>query len=424
MNKSLWEKAICFFPFSIGGKAMKIKYGNTIEEFNTELQKLNSKSCAVISKAKSEINISMQFDNKELEKWTIKRSTNGLRLPKKKIGKKYDAFLNALQDFYKINQIMDAQSCDTVLCYRDTEKNKSMGKVVSNWFQLDLGLPYELVNGQPHFEVLRLELSEWEYEKMMETRLAFMHDEIIYPISNVAIHSVGTYLDCSVAFRTIDTCPLGSAILMAEKFSNLKNLQIIYRECTKKIRPILSVGGRDFVHIPITEFFNKAIANIPSLYTLEKWYVTDMDACAYFSVYGYDKNLVIKIEGGDLPGKSMRVSAVLLYHGQEFPLRTNRMSHKGELAEKQYKELFYGIYHAFDCYNNKRNDIISCPNLSKIKSCLGKKRCKDIDFDTLHSLQGTRDEVVKKIIDTTYVELKSRQKEELEQFIGSLFMED
>ena len=403
---------------------MKIKYGNTIEEFNTELKKLNSKSCAVISKAKSEINISMQFDNKELENWTIKRSTNGLRLPKKKNGKKYDTFLNALQDFYKINHIMDAHSCDTVLCYRDTEKSKCMGKVVSNWFQLDLGLPYELVDGQPHFEILRLELSEWEYEKMMETRLAFMHDEIIYPISNVAIHSVGTYLDCSVAFRTIDTCPLGSAILMAEKFSNLKNLQIIYRECTEKIRPILSVGGRDFVHIPITEFFNKAMANIPGLYKLEKWYVTDMEACAYFSVYGYGKNLVIKIEGGDLPGKSMRVSAVLLYRGLEFPLKTNRMSHKGELTAEQYKELFSGIYQAFDCYKDKRNDVISCPDLSKIKTCLGKKRCEGIDFNALHSLHGARDEVVKKIIDTTYVELKRRQKEILEHFIGSLFMED
>ena len=366
----------------------------------------------------------MQFDNKELEKWTIKRSTNGLQLPKKKNGKRYDTFLNALQDFYKVNHIMDAQSNDTVLCYRDTEKSKYMEKVVSNWFQLDLGFPYELVDGQPHFDVLRLELSEWEYERMMETRIAFMHDDIIYPISNVAIHSVGTYLDCSVAFRGIDTCPLGAAILMAEKFSNLKNLQIIYRECTDKIRPILSVGGRDFVHIPITEFFNKAIANIPGLYTLEKWYVTDMDACAYFSVYGYDKNLVIKIEGSDLPGKSMRVSAVLLYQGLEFPLRTNRMSHKGEFTEEQYKELFSGIYQAFDCYKAKRNDVISCPDLSKIELCLGKKRCKDIDFNALYSLYGTRDEVVKKIIDTTYVELKHRQKEILEQFIGSLFMED
>ena len=274
---------------------MKIKYGNTIEEFNTELQKLTSKSCSVISKGKNEISISMQFDNKELEKWTIKRSANGLQLPKKKVGKKYDTFLNALQDFYKVNNIMDAQSSDTVLCYRDTEENRYNGKIVSNWFQLDLGIPYELINGQPHFNTIRLELSEWEYEKMMETRLAFMHDDVIYPILTVAIHSVGTYLDCSVAFRTIDTCPLGSALLMAEKFSNLKTLQVIYRECTKRICPVLSVGGKDFIHVPITEFFNKAIANIPGLYYLEKWYVTDMDACAYFSVHGYDKNLVIKI---------------------------------------------------------------------------------------------------------------------------------
>lgn len=403
---------------------MKIKYGNTIEEFNTELQKLTSKSCSVISKGKNEISISMQFDNKELEKWTIKRSTNGLQLPKKKVGKKYDTFLNALQDFYKVNNIMDAQSSDTVLCYRDTEENRYNGKIVSNWFQLDLGIPYELINGQPHFNTIRLELSEWEYEKMMETRLAFMHDDVIYPILTVAIHSVGTYLDCSVAFRTIDTCPLGSALLMAEKFSNLKTLQVIYRECTERICPVLSVGGKDFIHVPITEFFNKAIANIPGLYYLEKWYVTDMDACAYFSVHGYDKNLVIKIEGGDLPGKSMRVSAVLLYKGKEFPLKTNRLSHKGELTDEQYSDLFCDIYQTFDRYMKKKEEQIICPNLSKIKTCLGKKRSQNVDFDFLDTLSGRRDDVIKTIIDYSYTELKKRQKEELEQFIGSLFMED
>ena len=403
---------------------MKINYGNTIEEFNTELQKLTSKSCSVISKGKNEICISMQFDNKELEKWTIKRSANGLQLPKKKVGKKYDTFLNALQDFYKVNNIMDAQSSDTVLCYRDTEENRYNGKIVSNWFQLDLGIPYELINGQPHFNTIRLELSEWEYEKMMETRLAFMHDDVIYPILTVAIHSVGTYLDCSVAFRTIDTCPLGSALLMAEKFSNLKTLQVIYRECTERICPVLSVGGKDFIHVPITEFFNKAIANIPGLYYLEKWYVTDMDACAYFSVHGYDKNLVIKIEGGDLPGKSMRVSAVLLYKGKEFPLKTNRLSHKGELTDEQYSDLFCDIYQTFDRYMKKKEEQIICPNLSKIKTCLGKKRSQNVDFDFLDTLSGRRDDVIKTIIDYSYTELKKRQKEELEQFIGSLFMED
>lgn len=402
---------------------MKIKYGSTIDEFNMELQKLTSKSCPVIKKSQSEININLQFDNNELKKWIFKHSATNLKLPIKKNGKKYDTFIDALKDFYKVNNIMDSQSCDTVLCYRDTEKSKYKGKIVSNWFQLDLGTPYELINGQPHFEVICLELSEWEYDKMMETRLAFMHDDIIYPISKVATHSIGTYLDCSVAFKSIDSYPLGAAILIAEKFSGIKNLQILYRESTNKVRPILSVGGKNFIHVPITEFFNRAIATIPGLYTLEKWYVTDMDACAYFSIHGYEKNMMIKIEGGDLPGKSMRVSAVLLYKENEFPLKTNRIIHKGEIKEEQYRNLFSGIYQAFDIYLSKQTDIIDAPNLDKIKSCLGKKRCQSIDFKSLSSLHGERDTVIKTIIDATDKELKNRQQEEWKQYIGSLFME-
>ena len=46
----------------------------------------------------------------------------------------------------------------------------------------------------------------------------------------------------------------------------------MYRECTERIRPILSVGGETFVHVPITEFFHQAIAHIPGIFTLEKWY--------------------------------------------------------------------------------------------------------------------------------------------------------
>ena len=66
---------------------MKIKYGNTITDFNTELQKLTSKSCPVINKERNEVNISLQFDNKELESWKIDCSTKHFKLPIKKMAK-------------------------------------------------------------------------------------------------------------------------------------------------------------------------------------------------------------------------------------------------------------------------------------------------------------------------------------------------
>lgn len=400
---------------------MKIENGNTMEEFNQELKKINSTSCAIVNKRKGAINISLQFDNNQFQKWTIKKAPNMFQLPKKKTGKKYDTFLDALQEFYKTNNILDADSCDTVLCYRNTEEKKVNGKIISNWFQLDLGIPYSIKNGQPYFQVLRLELNEWEYEKMMETRLAFTHDNIIYPILKVARHSVGTKLDCSVAFKSVDTCPLGAALLIAEKFSNLKYLQVMYRECTERIRPILSVGGETFVHVPITEFFHQAIAHIPGIFNLEKWYVTSMDACAYFSLHEYEENMLLKIEGGDLPGKSMKISAILVYHDFEIPLKVNRLIHKGHISSEQYQQLFSGIYDAFNAYMQKREDIIHCPDLSEIKRCLGKKRCTIINFDELGLLYDKRDLVAKRIIDDTYMELPDVQREKLFSYYGSLF---
>ena len=91
-----------------------------------------------------------------------------------------------------------------------------------------------------------------------------------------------------------------------------------------------------------------------------------MDACAYFSVYGYDKNLVIKIEGGDLPGKSMRVSAVLLYQGLEFPLRINRMPHKGELARINTRSCFMESTRHLIAITTKETILFPVPTFQKL----------------------------------------------------------
>ena len=147
-----------------------------------------------------------------------------------------------------------------------------------------------------------------------------------------------------------------------------------------------------------------------------------MDATAYFSVHGYKKDLLVKIEGGDLPGKSVRVSAVLMYHGYEIPLKTNRIFHKGTITDEQYKNLFDGIYDAFDLYLEKREDIVHCPDLSNVKVCLGKKRCNKIDFQALSNLYDKRDIVVKKIIDATCVKLNPRQDEDLKRSYGAMFL--
>ena len=176
------------------------------------------------------------------------------------------------------------------------------------------------------------------------------------------------------------------------------------------------------MHVPITEFFHQAIAHIPGIFTLEKWYVTSMDACAYFSLHGYEKEMLLKIEGGDLPGKSMKISAILMYHDFEIPLKVNRLIHKGHITSEQYQQLFEGICDVFNSYMQKKEDIIHCPDLSGIKRCLGKKRCTTIDFDGLELMHDKRDLVAKRIIDDTYMELPDVQKEKILSYYGTLFL--
>ena len=79
----------------------------------------------------------------------------------------------------------------------------------------------------------------------METRVA-IYDEFqdkIYPFLQVAIISVGKYLDCSAIFKIRDDYMLGTAIVLAEKISK-KNVSLIIKDTESRINPILSVAGK------------------------------------------------------------------------------------------------------------------------------------------------------------------------------------
>ena len=95
----------------------------------------------------------------------------------------------------------------------------------------------------------------------------------------------------------------------------------------------------------------------------------------------------------------MKISAILMYHDFEIPLKVNRLIHKGHITSEQYQQLFEGICDVFNSYMQKKEDIIHCPDLSGIKRCLGKKRCTTIDFDGLELMHDKRDLVAKRIID-------------------------
>lgn len=200
-----------------------------------------------------------------------------------------------------------------ILCHRNTEPILDKGKVVSYWFLIDPVEPYVMEIGKPVFQVKKFVLNEWEYDRMMETRLGIYYKDILYPFSKTAIYSVGTLLDCASAFKNMDEeYLLGSAILIAEKMSHMKGIQCVYRISTNKVRPVMSLLGRRYLHIPQEQFFRDLFNMIAknAVYEIEKWYITDRVTTVYIRYIrpdGRKRGLVI--EAGDLLGQSLSVQS-------------------------------------------------------------------------------------------------------------------
>lgn len=398
-----------------------IKKGRSLDEFMTVLKSLNTKTRTIISSGSKEVRISMKYSENMLESWKIESSSPELSVERGIRGKKYDAFMEALERQIVSKTLFDVNSNDSVLCYRDSEMKKEHGKIVSNWFEISPAFPFVIsMDGQPKFKVQRLLLTEWEYERMMETQLAFFHDGKCFPLMKESLHSVGTKLDCSAAFKYQDDCQLGPALLLAEKFSRCSGLQVQYRKCTNFVYPVLSVSGMDYVHISLPEFYKRALAEIPGIYTPIQWSVNDIYATLDLSVQNVSEDCFIRIEAGDLPGKSMEVSAIAVINGCDVPIRTNKAQHNGSF--ESYTALFDGIMDAFEQAEQIRKDtaIISCPNLKPIQKILGIKRSRQIDFCTLSKTTGTRIEVLKAVIAATHVPLPVKQQAQLRKVYAEM----
>ena len=401
------------------------KRGTGLDVLYETLKQFNTKSKSILPAGNSKAVVTFNFRGHDYMGWNI--ACTGEENPIHKLnGKRYDRFLIALKALYKTTTLFEIRNNDSVLCYRDTEPERDNGKIVSHWFDLSPAFPYVIgMDGQPKFKVLRLALNDWEYSRMMETRMAFSHNGIYYPLLKTSLHSVGSRLDCSAAFKQLDACPLGGALLLAEKFAQVNALVVQYRDSTERVRPVLSVSGRDFVHVPLTEYFQKAIANIPGIYDMVKWEVTDDGALADFRLVGSGDDTFIRIEGGDLPGKTMRVSACVRLAGAVIPLKTNKLAHIGTVTDDMYHALFNGIMESVSNYmlSRSRHYISGCPDLSAVRKAIGKKRYRALHLSELETAKGDNWELVETVIRKTNGTVRGRQREILQAAYTELVRE-
>lgn len=406
-----------------------LKNGTNMAELFAVLKTFSTKTSSILSGGLSHVNVTFSFRKKVFTGWKVRtvgiaRNTPVYRLK----GCRYTTFLDALDALYKSTRLFDMDygvdtgEPDGILCYQDTDPVRKDRKIVSYWYDITPGIPYVLEERQPKFKVICLELTEWEYSQMMETKLAFRHGGIFYPITKAAARSVSVKLNTATLFKDEDEIPLGGALQLAAKYAKMNYLNVLYRSHTDRVRPVLAVSGMEFVHIPLNEYFRKAAERLPGIYDTKRWQVSDDWASADFRLSELGDDAYIRIEGGDLPGKTLRVSAIAYISGCDIPLKENRVSHTGTYDDSMYDALFEGIIDAAREYALMRKEHISfrCPELTAIKEVLGKKRSKKIDFYTLENLKGDKWEVIEKVVKETYTVLGEDQNGRLRNAYAAL----
>ena len=361
---------------------MMLNHGKDVSELLEQLGLLTTNNKSVL-KDSEQLILECKV-GEGIRSWTVKKG--GCVLPDGTTiqrGTSFHKFQEAVSNLDKAAFMSpgNGESC-FVLCHASTTPVRVGKNIISYWYCLPTdGAFYIGPDMQPKFDIIELSFNDWEFSQMMQTKLAFMYEEMIYPITLSAVNSVGSLMDCNSAFKRIDDCQLGSAILLSEKISYMQNLQFVYRESSSKVRPLMALAGGTYVHIPLDEFFRKINDKISEkhLFKAERWTIGDSGATLEMRFLP-DESLGLLIKASDLPGQAMSVTAFALVDGCKVALLTNTVEHRGKLVRESIDGLYNGIEEAFAVYRQTRqtlyaSECIFSPDLLiTISKIIGKKR--------------------------------------------------
>lgn len=309
-------------------------------------------------------------------------------------GKNYSSFFKELEKLDQPETLFSQPDC-YVLCYASTETTKDWkGNIDSNWILINPWEPYQISNGVPIFRTKKVNLTESEYQAMTETGLAFWCEttDIFYPITEIAYSSIGRLLDCTMAFQKVDQHLLGSALVIAEKLTYRKSLQIVYRQRSAKVKPMVSMVGQKYHTISQSEFFQKCLYGISTqcgVYDVAKWSISDKNTILDLR-YPRPWNsfdFLVRIEGSDLLGKPYSLTVYADLGKLWIPLKANKIIHSTNLSNDSIPALYEGVMETFEEFEEKFSTMESncfyeftSKDLIGIRSAIGVRRCKDFNI--------------------------------------------
>ena len=341
-------------------------------------------------------------------------------------GRTYRRFFKELETINTKTDLFTRTDC-YILCYLSAEIAKDyIGNYLTNWVKIEPGLPYSVGPNGPCFQTLQLALSESEHNLMTQTGLAFYDEkeEVLYPITRAAYVSLGRLFDCTMAFRNLDQHLLGSALLLAEKISYSKELRIIHRRKGNRIRPVLSVVGKNYSIFSQHTFFETALSEVaPTLgiFEIEKWSIAEEFTTLSFiyDILWDDYYYRVNVKTGDSANCPFSATLSVQIGHAEIVLLSNTRSHKREFTKEDVQELFSGFFDKMKEFNElyeqirKYNCHFNPSWLDDIHKTLGQKRSKDLD--RIEEGDYHAESLLHEILSTRYMEIPDRQMSELKK---------
>lgn len=248
--------------------------------------------------------------------------------------------------------------------------------------------------------------------------LALYDGSNIYPITDQAKAMVGLYTDAVASFKSVATVPIGAAMLLNEKISEHRKLDVIYEDSKTRIKPLMSVCSEQFVQTDQVKFIKDFLEEIPrqQLFYCESdcyWTISNGVTNLYVPLTGmnvvqYSFEPVIRITVSETPGVKNAVTLLAKVGEGYVYLCSNkeervRISKKRKSAQESYQSVYFdGFVEEMDSFDKVLDNEITLSDdvKNKLALCIGKKRYASV-------MPKVVSMTLRELIKTSYVELPS-----------------
>lgn len=341
-------------------------------------------------------------------------------------GSNFNSLVRKLDDMYeKLDVSFDQEITLTVLAYAETMPTRTWdGKIQTKWFEIDPSEPYTYVDGSLNIQTRSIDLNDSDYKLMMQCKLALATSKKVYPFLLSSLKSIGRYLDCEYAFKKVDEYQLGSAILIANKLSYLRQIQILAYKRKGDIWPLRTICGKKYVYVSQLDFFQDVFNECAKLgvFKVDSWYISDDMSRVYISFTGTDRGLLAITS--DTSSATLQIRAYEKINSAKVLVDIRKSKHTEDYLNQGIQKLFSSLLDTYECFEAKMEKLkglyvsYSLDEIKDIQRILGKKRCKGMNILPCAMKNGY--EAFVELINLTYQELPVKQELELQSAYAAL----